>query len=129
MTLTRFNPIHGFSANITRTMSFAKVLVGFPEDFVRLDDGRFLLSDSVLGSIWIVEPDNSIVPRDVRSLRLYPDARTVSNDARDHRERISLPVLRLDLARSVAAGGSRRNRVLLFALRSRNLWISGRNPF
>lgn len=57
-----FNPFNGFSANLTRTMSFASVLVGFPEDFVRLDDGRFLLSDSVLGSIWIVEPDNSIVP-------------------------------------------------------------------
>jgi hypothetical protein len=58
----KFNPIDGFSATLTRTMSFASVLVGFPEDFVRLDDGRFLLSDSVLGSIWIVEPDNSIVP-------------------------------------------------------------------
>ncbi|MGD0297974.1 MAG: hypothetical protein ABSE86_12725 [Bryobacteraceae bacterium] len=57
-----FNPFNGFSANLSRTMSFASVLVGFPEDFVRLDDGRFLLSDSVLGSIWIVGPDNSIVP-------------------------------------------------------------------
>jgi hypothetical protein len=57
-----FNPINGFSANLTRAMSFAGVVVGFPEDFVRLDDGRFLLSDSVLGSIWIVERDNSIVP-------------------------------------------------------------------
>jgi hypothetical protein len=57
-----FNPFSGFSANLTRTISFASVLVGFPEDFVRLEDGRFLLSDSVLGSIWIVEPDDSIVP-------------------------------------------------------------------
>jgi hypothetical protein len=57
-----FNPINGFSANLTRTMSFASVLVGFPEDFLQLEDGRFLLSDSVLGSIWVVEPDNTITP-------------------------------------------------------------------
>jgi hypothetical protein len=57
-----YNPINGFSANLIRTVSFASVLVGFPEDFVQLDDGRILLSDSVLGSIWIVEPDGTIVP-------------------------------------------------------------------
>ena len=38
------------------------MLVGFPEDFVRLDDGRYLLSDAVLGSIWIVEPYGTIAP-------------------------------------------------------------------
>jgi hypothetical protein len=43
-------------------VSFSSVLVGFPEDFVRLDDGRYLMSDSVLGSVWIVEPNGAIVP-------------------------------------------------------------------
>lgn len=57
-----FSPEHGFSASLVRTVSFAGVLVGFPEDFVRLDDGRYLLSDAVLGSIWIVEPDGAIAP-------------------------------------------------------------------
>jgi hypothetical protein len=57
-----FSPLQGFSASLVRTISFASVLVGFPEDFVRLDDGRYLLSDAVLGSIWIAEPDGSIVP-------------------------------------------------------------------
>jgi hypothetical protein len=57
-----FDPLHGLSANLVRTISFASVLVGFPEDFVQLNDGRFLLSDSVLGSIWIAEPDNTIAP-------------------------------------------------------------------
>jgi hypothetical protein len=57
-----FSPLHGFSASLVRTISFASVLVGFPEDFVRLDDGRYLLSDAVLGSIWIAEPDGRIVP-------------------------------------------------------------------
>jgi hypothetical protein len=57
-----FDWFHGFSAQLVRNVSFASVLVGFPEDFVRLDDGRYLLSDSVLGSVWVVEPDGTIVP-------------------------------------------------------------------
>jgi hypothetical protein len=57
-----FSPLHEFSAALVRTISFANVLVGFPEDFVHLDDGRYLLSDAVLGSIWIAELDETIVP-------------------------------------------------------------------
>jgi hypothetical protein len=57
-----FSPLQGFSASLVRTISFASVLVGFPEDFVHLDDGRYLLSDAVLGSIWIAEPDGTIIP-------------------------------------------------------------------
>jgi hypothetical protein len=52
----------GFSATLVRTISFASVLIGFPEDFVRLDDGRYLMSDSILGSIWIAQPDGTITP-------------------------------------------------------------------
>ena len=57
-----FSPLQRFSASLVRTISFASALVGFPEDFVRLDDGRYLLSDAVLGSIWIAEPDGTITP-------------------------------------------------------------------
>lgn len=57
-----FSLLQGFSASLARTISFANVLVGFPEDFARLDDDRYLLSDAVLGSIWIAEPDGTIVP-------------------------------------------------------------------
>lgn len=57
-----FSLLQGFSASLVRSISFASVVVGFPEDFVRLDDGRYLLSDAVLGSIWIAEPDGTIVP-------------------------------------------------------------------
>jgi hypothetical protein len=57
-----FSLEHGFSASLVRTISFASVLVGFPEDFAWLEDGRYLLSDAVLGSVWIAEPDGSIVP-------------------------------------------------------------------
>ena len=57
-----FSLEHGFSASLVRTISFASLLVGFPEDFVHLDDGRYLLSDAVLGSIWLVEPNGTVVP-------------------------------------------------------------------
>jgi hypothetical protein len=56
-----FGP-EGFSATLVRTISFSSVVIGFPEDFVRLDDGRYLMSDSILGSIWIAQPDGTITP-------------------------------------------------------------------
>jgi hypothetical protein len=56
------NPISGFSATLVRLISFASVPVGFPEDFVRVDDGRILMTDSVLGSVWVVETDGNIEP-------------------------------------------------------------------
>jgi hypothetical protein len=57
-----FDLNQGFSARLVRTVSFAKVLIGFVEDFVHLEDGRYLVSDAVLGSIWVVEPDGTIIP-------------------------------------------------------------------
>jgi hypothetical protein len=51
-----------FSAALVRQISFKNVYVGFTEDFVPLDDGRYLVSDSVLGSIWVVERDGTIEP-------------------------------------------------------------------
>ena len=63
-----FSLLQGFSASLVRTISFASVLVGFPEDFVHLDDGRYLLSDAVLGSVWIAEVDGTIVPGILSSL-------------------------------------------------------------
>jgi hypothetical protein len=53
---------HGFSATLSRNASFDSVLIGFSEDFAHLDDGRYLVSDSVLGSIWILETDGSVSP-------------------------------------------------------------------
>ena len=57
-----FSPDKAFSATLVRTISFAGVPFGFPEDFVRLDDGRYLISDSILGSIWVVQSDGTITP-------------------------------------------------------------------
>ena len=51
-----YNQTATFSATLVRTVSFDTAVIGFAEDFVRLDDGRFLLSDAVLGSLWIAEP-------------------------------------------------------------------------
>ena len=56
------SPERGFAASLVRTVSFASVLIGFAEDFVHLDDGRYLISDAVLGSIWVAQPDGTISP-------------------------------------------------------------------
>jgi hypothetical protein len=55
---------HGnhFSASLDRVIDFSSALIGFSEDFARLDDGRYLVSDAVLGSIWVVERDGSVQP-------------------------------------------------------------------
>lgn len=52
----------GFSAKLVRTINFENVQIGFAEDFVVLDDGRYILSDALLGSIWIVETNGTISP-------------------------------------------------------------------
>lgn len=57
-----FDGRDGFSAQLTRTVSFASATIGFAEDFVVLDDGRYLLSDAVLGALWLAESDGRIVP-------------------------------------------------------------------
>jgi hypothetical protein len=52
----------GFSATLVRSVSFASVLVGFAEDFAYLGNGSYLVSDAILGSIWVALPDGSIAP-------------------------------------------------------------------
>jgi hypothetical protein len=59
----RFRYRHGvFNAELTRSIPFAGNLIGFSEDAIQLDDGRYLLDDAVLGSIWIANTDGTIVP-------------------------------------------------------------------
>ena len=57
-----FSPGSGFSATLVRSISFASVQVGFAENILRLEDGRYLLTDAILGSIWIAEVDGTIRP-------------------------------------------------------------------
>ena len=52
----------GFSAQLVRTIRFTDVPVGFAEDFVQLPDGRILLSDAILGSVWVVQRDGTVTP-------------------------------------------------------------------
>jgi hypothetical protein len=52
----------GFSATLSRFVDSGDTLVGFPEDFVQLDDGRILLTDAVLGSIWVIERNGTFTP-------------------------------------------------------------------
>lgn len=49
----------GFRSELARTVQFPPESVGFPEDLVPLGQGRYLLSDAVLGRIWVVESDGS----------------------------------------------------------------------
>lgn len=56
------SPLSGFTASLDRNISFSQELVGFPEDFTQTDDGRILMTDSVLGSIWVAQTDGTITP-------------------------------------------------------------------
>ena len=58
----RFGPHSEFRARLVRSIPFDGAVIGFAEDAIRLDDGRYLLSDAVLGSIWIAERDGTIRP-------------------------------------------------------------------
>ncbi len=49
-----------FSATLVRTVNFTFAFIGFAEDFVRLNDGRYLVSDAILGSIWIANTDDTV---------------------------------------------------------------------
>src|SRR5262245_2344885 len=57
-----FSARSGFSATMSRFVDSGDTVVGFPEDFVRLADGRLLLTDAVLGSIWVIQPDGTFTP-------------------------------------------------------------------
>ncbi len=59
----RFRYRHGaFSAQLTRSIPFTGKVIGFSEDAIKLDDGRYLVNDAILGSIWVANTDGSIVP-------------------------------------------------------------------
>jgi hypothetical protein len=57
------NPFsRSFHAQITRAVSFAGLPLFFTEDVETLPDGRYVVSESVLGGLWVIHPDGSIAP-------------------------------------------------------------------
>jgi hypothetical protein len=51
-----------FEAELVRTVSFAGLPLVFSEDVEVLPDGRYVVSESVIGALWIVHPDGSVAP-------------------------------------------------------------------
>lgn len=51
-----------FTAELVRSISFEGLPIFFAEDAIQLNDGRYLLNDAVLGSIWIANTDGTIEP-------------------------------------------------------------------
>lgn len=48
--------------SLVRTVKFDSVPVGFTEDVELLPDGSYVVSDSILGALWLVLPDGTISP-------------------------------------------------------------------
>ena len=57
-----YDPVAGFSATLARFVDSSGTEFGFPEDFVKLDDGRILLTDAILGALWVIQPDGTFTP-------------------------------------------------------------------
>jgi hypothetical protein len=51
-----------FRATLTRSVRFDGIPIIFSEDIEVLSDGRYVVSDSGFGALWVVERDGTIVP-------------------------------------------------------------------
>lgn len=49
-----------FQATLVRSIAFDAGPIGFAEDALQLDDGRYLLTDAVLGSIWVADGPGNV---------------------------------------------------------------------
>jgi hypothetical protein len=52
----------GVRANITRSTSFKGLPLLFGEDIEVLPNGEYVVSESVIGGLWLIEPDGKIKP-------------------------------------------------------------------
>lgn len=59
---------HAFEAELVRTVSFAGLPLVFAEDVEVTDAGFYVLSESIIGALWVIHPDGSIAPG------LFPDS-------------------------------------------------------
>lgn len=53
---------HRVEAELTRTVSFAGLPVVFAEDVEVTDGGDYVLSESIIGALWVIHADGSITP-------------------------------------------------------------------
>lgn len=51
-----------FEANHVRSLPMTGAITLFVEDFEVLPDGSYVVSESILGALWIVEPDGTVRP-------------------------------------------------------------------
>lgn len=52
----------GFRAAVTRTVDFAGLPLAFAEDVEALPDGQYVVSESVIGGLWLIGRDGAIRP-------------------------------------------------------------------
>ena len=52
---------HGFSATLQRSV-IVDVPIIFSEELEVISPGRYVISDSGFGAIWIIEPDGTVTP-------------------------------------------------------------------
>src|SRR4051812_16501107 len=53
---------HGFHAAVTRTTDFSGLPLAFAEDVEVLPDGQYVVSESVIGGLWLIGRDGAIKP-------------------------------------------------------------------
>lgn len=59
----QYNPITKvFTATVARTVRFDGFPVVFAEDLETLNDGTYVLAESIIGALWLIRADGSIVP-------------------------------------------------------------------
>jgi hypothetical protein len=51
-----------FTATVVRTVRFDGLPVVFAEDLETLSDGTYVLAESILGGLWLIRPNGTIVP-------------------------------------------------------------------
>jgi hypothetical protein len=56
----RYSARHGFTAELTRTTSFAGKPMGFAEDVEVLPNGEYVVSESIFGGLWLIGRDGGI---------------------------------------------------------------------
>lgn len=52
----------GFAAELVRTVSFEGLPVVFAEDVEVTDSGDYVMSESIIGALWVIHPDGTVEP-------------------------------------------------------------------